>query len=209
MKTTHTVVGWLALLAVAAAASAQTFTLLHTFTGSDGSYPGGLGKVLRGGDCVSDAPAERCAARSGRNANSSGDLVVPGPGLDQVELRTYYQDGSVFIAGREYNGRLTNYTSWNGMVLFPVSATGNSGTFRICRTVSRIFALFNGKALWGQGNTASSLTNVTFVLQNSSGSDDAISVSFDNFSLTSPSVPAQLPAAAASTNHKAIFSKTP
>lgn len=41
MKTTHTVVGWIALLAAATAASAQTFTLLHTFTGSDGSYPVG------------------------------------------------------------------------------------------------------------------------------------------------------------------------
>ena len=31
----------LAVLAAATAASAQTFTLLHTFTGSDGSYPVG------------------------------------------------------------------------------------------------------------------------------------------------------------------------
>ena len=118
------------------------------------------------------------------------NAVLPGPGLDQVELRTFYQDGSIFIAGYEYNGGITAYTSWDGTVQFPVSETGNSGTFRVCRTASQIFALFNGRALWGQGNTASSLTNVTLVLQNSSGSDDATSVSFDNFSLTSPTLPA-------------------
>ena len=42
MKTNCTIVSWLALsLAVVTTASAQTFTLLHTFTGSDGAYPVG------------------------------------------------------------------------------------------------------------------------------------------------------------------------
>ena len=40
MKTNGTIISWLAALAVASTASAQTFTLLHSFT-SDGAYPQG------------------------------------------------------------------------------------------------------------------------------------------------------------------------
>jgi hypothetical protein len=117
--------------------------------------------------------------------------AVVGTGLDQVELRTYYQDGSFFVAGYEYSSGLKAYGSWNGTTLFPISVTGNCGTFRICRTGSEINGIFNGQALWDSGSTTSCLTNVTFVLQNASGSDDASSVTFENFSLTSASLPAR------------------
>ncbi len=117
------------------------------------------------------------------------NAVVPGPGLDQVELRTYYQNGRFFFAGYEYDNGLKAYT-WDGTMSWPISVTGNSGTLRICRTGEEIAGFFNDQALWGAGTT-SSLTDVTLVLQNNSGSDDAVSVTFDNFSLTSPSLPSQ------------------
>ena len=117
------------------------------------------------------------------------NAIVPGPGLDQVELRTYYQNGLFFFAGYEYNNGLKAYT-WDGTFSWPQSVTGNSGTLRICRTGEEITGFFNGKALWGAGTT-SPLTDITLVLQNNNGSDDAISVTFDNFSVTSPSLPTQ------------------
>ena len=92
-----------------------------------------------------------------------------------------------FFTGYEYDNDLKAYT-WDGTMSWPVSVTGNSGTLRIVRTGGEIIGFFNGEALWGAGTT-SPLTDVTFVLQNNSGSDDAISVTFDNFSLTSPSLP--------------------
>lgn len=122
------------------------------------------------------------------------NAVVPGPGVDQVELRTYYQNGLFFFTGFEYNGGLKAYT-WDGTILWPYPASGNSGTLRICRTGGEVFGFFNGHAIFGSGPGAP-LTDVTFVLQNNSGSDDAISVTFDHFSLTSPSVPTQHNAAA-------------
>jgi formylglycine-generating enzyme required for sulfatase activity len=116
-------------------------------------------------------------------------------GLNQVELRTYYQDGSFFVTGYDYSGGPNVYT-WDGTFLWPMSVTGNSGTLRICRTGDEVNGLFNGQGIFGSGRT-SPLTEVTLVLQNNNGSDDAISVTFDNFSLTSPSLPTQHHAAAA------------
>lgn len=114
------------------------------------------------------------------------NAVVPGPGVDQVELRTYYQDGSFFFTGYEYNGGLKVYT-WDGTFLLPMSAAGTSGTLRICRTGSEVVGLFNGVAIFGSG-PVSPLAEVVLVLQNNNGSDDAISVTLDRFSLTSPSL---------------------
>ena len=117
------------------------------------------------------------------------NAVVSGLGLNQVELRTYYQNGLFFFAGYEYDDGFKVYT-WDGTFSWPQSVTGNSGTLRICRTGEEITGFFNGQALWGAGTT-SPLTGVTLVLQNNNGSDDAISVTFDNFSISSPSLPTQ------------------
>jgi hypothetical protein len=115
------------------------------------------------------------------------NAVVPGPGLDQVEFHTYYEDGSIYYTVYD-NSSGYNVHVWDGSAaqgMIPMS--GNSGMFRISRTGATVTGYFNGTALYSE-TRSSPLTAIDFVLQNNNGSDDAISVTFDNFSLTSASV---------------------
>jgi len=117
--------------------------------------------------------------------------VVPGPGLDQIELHAYFQDGSIFYTVYDRSSGLNAHV-WNGgsvQGVLPVSA--DSGTFRITRIGSTVTGYFNGATLSSETRPAA-LTGIAFVLQNNQGSDDTISVTFDNFSLTAPSVPPTL-----------------
>jgi hypothetical protein len=115
------------------------------------------------------------------------NAMLPGPGLDQVELHTYYQDGSIYYAVYD-NSSGINAHVWDGsgaQGAIPVS--GNAGTLRISRTNDTIAAYFNDTPLFSETG-ASALTGIELVLQNNSGSDDATAVAFDNFSLTAASV---------------------
>lgn len=117
--------------------------------------------------------------------------VVPGPGLDQVELHTYYQDGSIYYTVYDRSSGFNAHVWDGGSVQGVLPVGGDSGTFRISRTGSTVTGYFNGSPLFSE-TRASALTAIDFVLQNNLGSDDPISVTFDNFSLTAPSVPPTL-----------------
>ena len=83
----------------------------------------------------------------------------------------------------------TNAHVWNGGSVQgrrPVS--GDSGTFRISRTGSAVTGFFDDIPLAVE-NRPTALLGIAFCLQNNPGSSDAIAVTFDNFSLTAPSVP--------------------
>jgi hypothetical protein len=122
------------------------------------------------------------------------NAVVPGPGLDQVELHTYYEDGSVYFDSFDNSyDSLNSPAGWNAHVwdgsaaqgLIPLST--NAGTFTLSRTGSTVTGYFNGIELYSE-TRSSPLIGIEFVLQNNDGSQDATSVSFNHFSLTSSSV---------------------
>ena len=119
---------------------------------------------------------------------SFSGAVVPGPGLNQVELHTYYQNGSIFYTVYDRVVGYLNAHVWDGSsVLGATSVDANTGTFRITRVGATVTGYFNDMPLTSR-ERGSPLTAVDFVLQNNAGSDDAISVTFDNFSMSGPSV---------------------
>ena len=116
------------------------------------------------------------------------NAVVPGPGLDQVEFHTSYEDGSIYYTVYDRSSGYYNAHVWDGgAVQGLISVPTNSGTFSISRVGGTVTGYFNGAPLYSE-TRSSPLTAIDFVLQNNNGSDDAISVTFDNFSLTSASV---------------------
>lgn len=116
---------------------------------------------------------------------------VSGPGLDQIELHAYFQDGSIFYTVYDRSSGLNAHV-WNGSsVQGTLPVTGDSGTFRITRIGSTVTGYFNG-AILASETRPNPLKGIAFVLQNNQGSDDMISVTFDNFSLTAASVPPTL-----------------
>ena len=125
---------------------------------------------------------------------SFSNAIVPGPGLDQVELHTYYEDGSIYFDSFDDSHALPYSSSgWNAHVwdgssdqgLLPLST--NAGTFTISRTGASVTGYFNGTALHSEIRS-SPLIGIEFVLQNNAGSQDTTFVSFSEFSLTSSSV---------------------
>ena len=115
------------------------------------------------------------------------NAVVPGPGLDQVELHTVYQDGSIYFAVYDRSSGYNAHVWDGGSALGITSAPQNYGTFRITRTNGVVTVYFNDTPLYSETRN-SPLTGINFCLQNNNGSDDATSVAFDNFSLTAASV---------------------
>ena len=71
------------------------------------------------------------------------NAVVPGPGLDQVELHTVYQDGSIYYAVYDRSSGYNAHVWDGGSVLGVISAPQNYGTFRIARTNGIVTAYFN------------------------------------------------------------------
>lgn len=115
------------------------------------------------------------------------NAVVPGPGLDQVEFHTYYEDGSIWFAVYDDSSGVNVHVWDGGSALGTASVSQNYGTFRIARTNGVVTAYFNGTPIY-TGTRSSPLTELEFTLQNNNGSDDATAVTCDNFSLTSASV---------------------
>ena len=138
------------------------------------------------------------AALSGAISNdfstqvSFSGAVVPGPGLDQVELHTYYQDGSIFFTVYDRSSGLNVHVWDGGSVRGARSVSGNSGMFLITRTGSEVSGYFDGTLIYSTVRS-SPMTAIEFVLQNNAGSDDQTSVTFDNFSVSGPSVPDTAP----------------
>jgi hypothetical protein len=124
------------------------------------------------------------------------NAVVPGPGLDQVELHTYYQDGSIYYDSYDNSSGLNAHV-WDGSSvqgLMPLSTNG--GTFSISRTGGTVTGYFNGTPLHSETRSAP-LIAIDFILQNNIGSDDATSAAFNSFSFTSSSVTVTPPVAGA------------
>jgi hypothetical protein len=122
------------------------------------------------------------------------NAVVPGPGLDQVEFHTYYEDGSVYFdCFDDSYESLYSAAGWNAHVWDGASGQGemplstNAGTLTISRTGGTVTGYFNGTALYAE-TRSSPLIGIDFVLQNNNGSQDATAVSFKSFSLTSSAV---------------------
>jgi hypothetical protein len=115
------------------------------------------------------------------------DAVIPGPGLDQVELHTFYQDGSIYFTSYDNSSGLNAHV-WDGsssVGTLPLSTNG--GLFTISRTGSSTTGYFNGTPLYSETRT-SAVDAIEFTSQNNGGSSDPISVTFGNFSLSSSSV---------------------
>jgi hypothetical protein len=118
---------------------------------------------------------------------SFSNASLPGPGLDQAELHTYYEDGSIFFDSFD-NSSGINAHVWDGSAAKGLlSLSTNAGTFSISRTGTTVSGYFNGTLLYSEIRPAP-LSTIEFALQNNNGSDDSNSVSFSNFSLTSSSV---------------------
>ncbi len=117
------------------------------------------------------------------------NALLPGPGLDQVQLNTTFADGSVFLDVYD-NSSGPNVHVWNGSANGQIPYTNTAGTFRISRSSAVITGYINGAAIFSQTNSAV-LTNIAFVLQNNGGSADATAVAYTGFALTGPSIGSQ------------------
>ena len=115
------------------------------------------------------------------------NAVAPGPGLDQVELHTYYEDGSIYYAVYDNSSGYNAHVWDGGSAVGIISVSQNFGTFRISRTNGTVTAYFNGTPLYSE-TRSSPLVGIDLALQNNSGSDNAIAVTYDNFSLTAAAV---------------------
>jgi len=78
------------------------------------------------------------------------NAVVPGPGLDQVELHTYYEDGSIYFAVYDNSGGLNAHVWDGGGVQGALAVTGNSGTLRLSRTNGTVTGYFNDTPLFSK-----------------------------------------------------------
>ena len=115
------------------------------------------------------------------------NAVVSGSGRDQVELHTYYQDGSIYFVSYDNSVGLNAHV-WDGTsALGAVPLSTNAGVLTITRTGGTVSGYFNSTAIYSETRTAA-VASVEFTLQNNSGSSDPISVTFEDFSLTSASV---------------------
>ncbi len=110
------------------------------------------------------------------------NAVLPGPGLDQVQLNLGFQNGWVFDDVYDNSGGARNVHVWTASVNGQTTITNTAGTFRITRTGGALSAYYNAKPIFSENNT-SPLTSLNFVLQNNNNSDDDTAVGYENFSL--------------------------
>ncbi len=111
----------------------------------------------------------------------------PAPAWTRSSFTPIYQDGSIYFTAYDRSSGYNAHVWDGGSVQGTISVAQNYGTFRISRTNGVVTAYFNDAALYSETRN-SPLTGINFCLQNNSGSDDATSVAFDNFSLTAASV---------------------
>ncbi len=111
------------------------------------------------------------------------DAVLPGPGLDQVELHTVYADNEIFFNVRDNDNGVDNVHVWTGTLHSGFQTEATSGTLLIRRTGSVIEARLDGQLVHSMTHTAADCARIDFTLQNNLGSNDDTSVTFDNFRL--------------------------
>jgi len=120
----------------------------------------------------------------------SNAMLGPG-GVDQVELHANFADSSYFFDSYDNNiggaSSLTpgglNVHVWTGSLNGQTVTTATGGTFRISRVGTTLSGYFGSTLIYSTTST-SPLTEVQFVLQLQTGSNDNISVAYDNFHFT-------------------------
>jgi hypothetical protein len=119
---------------------------------------------------------------------SFSGACISGNGLDgqnQIELHSGFEDGPYFFTVREsYNVHVWTGSFQNG---FDTSAT--SGTFKITRTGSLVSGYLDNALIWQTNSSTANLSSIEFTLQNNSNSNDATSVTFDNFRVEAANIP--------------------
>ncbi|OXU14708.1 PEP-CTERM sorting domain-containing protein [Sedimentisphaera salicampi] len=112
------------------------------------------------------------------------EAVLPGPGLDQVELHTAFTSGQYFFNVRDNDSGTQNVHVWDGQIRggFPTPAA--AGTLRIVRQADVITAFFDDSLVYQKSFVTANLNSLSFTLQNNLGSNDHTSVIFDDFKLS-------------------------
>lgn len=111
---------------------------------------------------------------------------IAGANFNQVQLNVFFTNGTLFLDVFDNDGGLNKHVFGgnNGTGRFADSST--SGTFRIERVGGSMRGFFNDRLIVTAGNNAP-VSAITFSLQNN-GTNNPISVNFDNFSLSGASV---------------------
>ncbi|HXS95595.1 MAG TPA: hypothetical protein VN736_13410 [Candidatus Limnocylindrales bacterium] len=97
-------------------------------------------------------------------------------------------DSNIFFDVRD-NSAGQNVHLWDGGVEGTTSTTATSGTFSITRTAGTVSGYIDGNLIFSESRSAD-INAVGLVLENNSGSNDNIAVTFSNFSITADSVTA-------------------
>ena len=115
---------------------------------------------------------------------SGASLPIPGSGIDQIELHTGFDDGSIFYDSYSNERGTLAYHVWNanGQLNGFTTTPNTSGTFTITRVGDTLSGYYDGSLIYSETNTAA-LNNVAFTLQNFNGSDP-IAVTFGNFTMS-------------------------
>jgi hypothetical protein len=155
-----------------------------------GHNPGGLQAVGLTLNLAALTPSWRVSGDFDMTVDFS-DAVIPGPGVDQVELHAFFASGHYFFNVRDYYNVAGGSTVhvWDGGWHwgFPTDAT--DGTLRISRTGDVVAGFLDDVLVWSAPFTASDMVMVQMTLQNNLSSDDRTSVTFDNFSLRAAGIP--------------------
>jgi hypothetical protein len=114
----------------------------------------------------------------------SGACISDG-GLNQVELHSAFEDGTIFFNVRDYY----SVHVWTGSYQTGFETQATSGTFKITRTGNLVSGYLDNALIWQTTYTTANLSVIEFALQNNNGSNDATSVTFDNFRLEAASIP--------------------
>ncbi len=160
---------------------------LTVFKNAGFNSPGGLQNVgahlnlaALGGSIAGDFDVQ--VHFSGANLN--GGIT------NQVELQTFYQNGSMFIDSLDNTGGLNAHV-FNGSIQARDYSVTNAGVFDISRVGGIITGTYDGTVLFSEAN-ASALTAVDAIVQNNSTNDN-ISVSFKDFAISGLNTPAATP----------------
>jgi hypothetical protein len=121
------------------------------------------------------------------------DAVIPGVGCDQIELHAKFADGYYFFDVRQHGDGRSDVHVWEGIggnaARGQINTTAAAGTLRIARAGRTLTAWFDDAVVWQNTNaTLTDLTSLDFALQNNLYSNDATSVTFDNFRLENGAV---------------------
>ena len=115
------------------------------------------------------------------------DALLGPSGVDQVELHALFADATLFLDVYDNNSGL-NVHVWTGSINGMTSTAATGGTFRLARVGSTLTGYLGDTPIYSTTST-SALSDVRFVLQLQPGSNDPISVRYDNFHFQSGCAP--------------------